>query len=167
MVLPDTYTSVPLRDLEIKPVIRCVAFDETEDWSEEIRKMVGGKIWTAYVYDASVVTYACSLTPAHELRFVEYIVGESEAYDRLSEEDREVLLCKLDEASAEEGNHLQDCAEWRASATLQDYNSVCEPSDLDETPAEVLDEWYEYLRCNGGCWSYLHSLFEEVPSDVG
>ncbi len=49
-----------------KTDIQIVLVDETYGWSDKIKNQVG-KIYTAYIYDKSVATHCCEITPSYEL----------------------------------------------------------------------------------------------------
>lgn len=64
-----------MTDTKSKPAsmtdFKIVSIDQTKYWSDDIKKQVG-KIYTVYLYDASVVTNCCELTPSFELHPLYY-----------------------------------------------------------------------------------------------
>ena len=79
----------------LKSDIRVIAIDETRFWKKEIQDACG-KIETVYMYDSSVTTNLCEITPSYELTPL-YYVTEKEISDELfdsmrSEEMNEIYM---------------------------------------------------------------------------
>lgn len=66
---------------------KVVEIDETQHWSDAIKSKVS-KIFTVYLYDASVVTNCCEVTPSYELTPLYYSVEFPENSDE--KENKEV-----------------------------------------------------------------------------
>ena len=63
---------------------KVVAIDETQHWTPDMKAKCG-KISTVYLFDASVVTFPCSITPHYNLKPLYYIT-ENEVSDEVYEE---------------------------------------------------------------------------------
>lgn len=71
----------------IKSDIRVVAIDETRHWTKEIQDLCG-TIKTVYMYDSSVQTHCCEITPSYYLTPLYYIIENEvsdETYDLVNE----------------------------------------------------------------------------------
>lgn len=63
---------------------RLVAIDESHHWKKDILDKCGGTIKTVYIYDKSVTTNLCEITPSYELTPLYYIT-ESDVDDEVHE----------------------------------------------------------------------------------
>lgn len=116
--------------------IRLVAIDETRHWAEAIQKACG-KIKTVYMYDTSVATNLCEITPSYELTPL-YYVTENEISDRvfdiMSGEDMEPMYMHC---------NVVDALDSIASEQELEFES----SESDEYK-EHFEEVKGYLNCN-------------------
>jgi len=120
----------------LKSEIRVIAIDETRHWSKEIQEACG-KIETVYMYDSSVTTNLCEITPSYELTPL-YYVTENEISDELHsdmmQEDMEPMYMHC---------NVVDDLESLASSQEFDFES-----SEDEEYKENFEEAREYLNCN-------------------
>jgi len=122
----------------IKSDIRVIAIDETRHWDRAIQS-VCGTIKTVYMYDSSVQTYCCEITPSYELTPLYYVIENEvsdETYDLVNEnlgsEEPIYMHCRvvdeLETISSEQGFDFE--------------------SSEDEEYKEGFEEVREYLNGN-------------------
>jgi len=56
----------------MKTKFKIVIYDEIYYWSDDIKK-VCSNIFTVYLYDKSVITHCCEITPSYELHPLYYV----------------------------------------------------------------------------------------------
>lgn len=120
----------------LKTDFRVVAIDETRHWSKDIQKACG-TIKTVYLFDKSVITNCCEITPSYALTPLYYI-----AENDISDEMHETLQNELtDEVS------YFHCSVIDELETETPENNIEFESSESEEYTEHFDEMFEY--CNG------------------
>lgn len=122
----------------IKSDIRVVAIDETRHWDRAIQN-VCGTIKTVYMYDSSVVTHCCEITPSYHLTPLYYVI-ENEVSDEVWEMVNENLV---NEEPKYMHCHVVDELESIASEQELDF----EDSESEEYK-DHFEEVREYLNGN-------------------
>lgn len=124
--------------------IRLVALDRTRDYSEEIQRRAGPRIWDFFWYDSGSATYCCEITPSRELHYLSS-AGEAEYTDddELREEIFELLLdanCEQEEVC------YMHC---RAADRLPGTDLLFE-GDSDDVSEEAIQEYLQGNDCTCG-----------------
>ena len=115
---------------------RVVAIDETRYWSEEIQKACG-TIKAVYMYDSSVTTNLCEITPSYELTPLYYITENDisdELHGEMASEDMESIYMHC--------NVVDDLE------SIETENGFDFESSEDEEYKDGFEEVREYLNCN-------------------
>jgi len=118
--------------------IRVVAIDETRHWDRAIQS-VCGKIQTIYMYDSSVQTHCCELTPSYELTPLYYVI-ENEVSDSARE--------TVDENLASEEPIYMHCNVVDEMETISSEQGFDFDSSEDDEYKDSFEETREYLNCN-------------------
>ena len=118
--------------------IRVVAIDETHHWTKELQDICG-TIKTVYMYDSSVTTNCCEITPSYELTPLYYITEND-----ISDEVDEILLNELanDEARYFHCNVIDELQSEEYSGNFEFASSE------DEEYKDGWKEAREYLNGN-------------------
>lgn len=122
----------------IKSDIRVVAIDETRHWDKEIQDLCG-TIKTVYMYDSSVQTRCCEITPSYYLTPLYYVI-ENEVSD-------EVWDMVNDNLVNEEPMYMH-CHVVDELESVQTKNGFEFESSEDEEYREHFEEVREYLNGN-------------------
>ena len=115
---------------------RVVAIDETRHWSKEFQDACG-TIKTVYMYDSSVTTNLCEITPSYELTPLYYITENEisdEMHSEMMEQEMEPIYM-----------HCNVVDELESIAT---ENAFDFESSEDEEYKDGFEEVREYLNCN-------------------
>lgn len=124
-----------------------VMIDETEGWSDEIKAKVD-KIFTVYLYDASVVTCICEPTPAYYMIPLYYNVDFKEGEER----DEEVLDEIDSEFHTAEQPDYKRCSfvEGQTHANMKNLKNLNHRVRSRENKFydEIVETAREYLDCN-------------------
>ena len=128
-----------------KTDIQVVQFDDTNTWTEAIKTQVG-KIYTVYMYDASVATTLCELTPSYYLIPLYY--NTEFAPHKYSEE----IESEIDEQFRLEEPiymHCDDVEKLHHAdvSRLVNFNKRLHSRD-DEKYYDFIEETKEYLTAN-------------------
>jgi len=121
----------------IKSDIRVVAIDETRHWIDRIQKACG-KIEAVYIYDASVQTNLCEITPSYYLETM-YYVTEKEISDEMWSELN---------ANMSENDAYHHCNGIDAMESLSANNNIDFETSESEEYKEHYEEVKEYCNCN-------------------
>ena len=122
----------------IKSDIRVVAIDETRHWDEAIQKACG-TIKTVYMYDSSVQTRCCEVTPSYYLTPLYYVI-ENEVSDEVYE--------MVNENLANEEPIYMHCGVVDGLESVSTKNNFEFESSEDEEYKEQFEEVREYLNGN-------------------
>lgn len=150
-----------LKDLEFPPRPHVIAIRETVDdgWDRDTVDKAGGSLWLVYLYDASVATYCCEITPSYELRLTEVL---PEKYP--DEEDLESLYDLMDECYCDAPTYRYFHCFGIDSKPYGRHHKALRPpgeDDLEETYEEYMEGVFEDLRCNGGIEGAVHFTGEK------
>jgi len=118
--------------------IRVVAIDETRHWDRAIQS-VCGKIQTIYMYDTSVTTNLCEITPSYELTPLYYVI-ENEVSDKTRE--------LVDGNSASEEPIYMHCNIVDELESISSEQGFDFENSEDEEYKEGFEIAREYLNCN-------------------
>lgn len=119
--------------------IRVVAIDETHHWKKELQDICG-TIKTVYMYDSSVTTNCCEITPSYALTPLYYI-----AENEISDEVHETLHNELANEEEVRYFHCNVIDELQSEEYHGNFDFV---SSEDEEYNEGWEEAKEYLNCN-------------------
>ncbi len=118
--------------------IKVVAIDETHQWDKSIQE-VCGTIKTVYMFESSVVTHCCELTPSYYLTPLYYVI-ENEVSD-------EVFDTVNDNLVNEEPMYMH-CRVVDELETIDSEQEFDFESSESEEYKEYFEEVREYLNCN-------------------
>jgi hypothetical protein len=121
--------------------LQYVILDETVHAGDEFaRKLRGGRIKSAYLFDAESATYLCELTPSHELHLIDTWAEPKEG-DEFSEEEREEFYEAL-LPTADDGVTYMHVSDVRAKG----------PRDVKHDPEDSFDDIL--ADCVANCGAY-------------
>ena len=141
----------------MKPLIRLLYVDETDDFTDEALKTAAERIYGLYLYDVHLHVHCCEITPSYEMTFVGF---QTKAWipDALQMNLLDCAAVQLCDApvcyrhcwwvDSMPRHRLQTMArqtvpvEKRAVALLG-----TSPTGVDRN--EAIEGWREYLSCNG------------------
>jgi len=121
----------------IKSDFRVVAIDETRHWNKDIQEACG-TIKTVYLFDKSVQTFCCEITPSYALTPLYYI-----AENEISDEMHETLQQELPNEVSHFHCSVVDELESESTENDIDFESS-ESEEYQEHYAEV----EEYCNAN-------------------
>lgn len=116
--------------------IKLVKINETRHWSKEIQDACG-TIETVYMYDSSVTTNLCEVTPSYELTPLYYVTENEisdEIHSEMTGEEMEPIYMHC---------HVVDLMDKFDTQKGFDFES-----SEDEEYKESFEEVREYLNCN-------------------
>lgn len=122
----------------IKSDIRVVAIDETHHWSKELQD-VCGTIKTVYMFDSSVVTNCCEITPSYHLTPLYYTI-ENEVSDEVFD--------TVNENMASEESIYMHCHVVDELESVESEHDIDFDNSESEEYTEHFEEVREYLNCN-------------------
>lgn len=120
----------------MKADIRVITINETRLWNDEIQKACG-KIETVYMYDKTVQTNCCEITPSYDLTPLYYITEKSisdEIYSEMESQEKESIYM-----------HCAVVDELDSISSEQDFDFE---NSEDEEYKENFEDVREYLNCN-------------------
>jgi hypothetical protein len=142
------------------PEIRLFVVDDTQYCSDDFKARCGGKVFTAYIFNANASTYCCEITPSYEMwplnTFPAKWPEDEETRDKLSEELREnngdeikyyhVRTTKLDKCKL-----LREVTETEWNDFLEDADGDTEKERIDRATVKMMEHFTEYFTGNPPC----------------
>ena len=122
--------------------IHVVAIDETAHWTDKKLVKKCGKISTVYMFDKSVTTNCCELTPSYELTPLYYIT-EKQVSDEIHEELQDIFWKTETEPRYFHCNGIDKMKTVKCNQSEFEF----ETADSDEYK-EHFEEMKEYLNGN-------------------
>lgn len=141
-----TITSMEARTAKpasnLLPIIKCVALDETPDWSEYITEHTS-KIFTLYIYDETSEIFCCEARPSYWLGFYKYVATPAEGREFIPDD----ILDDI-ELSSVDGHYIHCHSLLNTKTyTVKNYNLFPQEYDPEDWDCTV-EGWLEYLNCN-------------------
>lgn len=135
----------------IKPNICVVAINETEGWSDDIKKKVE-KIETVYLYDKNLVFHLCEITPSselHPLYYVPHFLPEYEEDDEIRDDiENEVVHQDITYLSTSFADGVTRRVEHGELLDLDEEELIAVCDRSSEAYRQYIDACIEYCQGN-------------------
>jgi len=122
----------------LKSEIRVIAIDETRFWKQHLQDTCG-KIETVYMYDSSVTTNLCEITPSYELTPLYYVI-ENDVDDEIRD--------KVDENISDEEPIYMHCNVVDELESISSENGFDFESSESDEYKEEFESARDYLNGN-------------------
>ena len=111
---------------------RAILLDESADWNADF---VNGSVYGVYAYDPNQMTHCCELTPSYNMECVGNVGERDPDWDFQEMSEDCYMHCRLVDSFP----HVKSGGGY-----------------------ESLEDWIEYLRCNGGEYQIFHELHNKA-----
>jgi hypothetical protein len=140
------------------PEIRLYLVDDTQYCSEEFKARCGGKVQTAYIFNANSSVHCCEITPSYEMWPLTTVPGtwpdQDEARDKLDEElrectaDAEIKYYHVRTTKLEKAKLLHQVTETEWNEFLEDAPGDTEKERIDNATCRMMHHFIEYYTAN-------------------